>query len=201
MSSAFSQRPPFDRGWSPALIRNKTFELAELVAEYSEFHIQITINSDLYHKMVGSLLPKQSAFCNPYSILAYHLIMSVSHWTENGEIDGHVDFIFDEQGEVGRKAFAMWDRIKSYSEDGGPEIRGDAPISRSDTRVLPLQAADMIAWEVRQSTLGNSHEQLSPLRRINCFQTLVTVESMQKLRDSILQWSMERERNAATSHF
>jgi hypothetical protein len=66
-------------------------------------------------------------------------------------IDEPVDFIFDEQhgqSDLVQQAYSR------FIETAQPEVRkllGNRPIHRSDMDFLPIQAADLLAWNVRRS--------------------------------------------------
>jgi hypothetical protein len=68
-----------------------------------------------------------------------------------------VDFIFDEQGEIGLAAQGTWLEIKRNCEElaqrGGTDFRpyiGSMPDFRDEKQFLPIQAADLYAWNVRR---------------------------------------------------
>ncbi len=57
-----------------------------------------------------------------------------------------VDFIFDEQGDVRYEAASWYLETKeSFPPDARPFF-GSTPEFKDDMLILPLQAADMIAW-------------------------------------------------------
>lgn len=63
------------------------------------------------------------------------------------------DIIFDEQGSMGRCAAAWYVPIKHSFPLLAAHL-GGAPIFRDDEEMLPLQAADMLAWYVRREAEG-----------------------------------------------
>jgi hypothetical protein len=62
-----------------------------------------------------------------------------------------LDFIFDEQGEVGNEARFFYRIIRDGQPAAVRSILSKDPIFRDDKLVLPLQAADMLAWHVRRN--------------------------------------------------
>jgi hypothetical protein len=94
-----------------------------------------------------------SAWSNPY-VMAFRCLMDQFHlrrdeMTEVFPLDEPIDFIFDMQTEkkIIRDA---WDE---YLQKRNPEIRhrfGEEPRFLDDRVFLPLQAADLWAWHVRE---------------------------------------------------
>lgn len=60
-----------------------------------------------------------------------------------------VDIIFDERGEKA-KVLEIWDDFMDMLPDHMADVIGGPPSFQSDERILPLQAADMLAWHVRR---------------------------------------------------
>jgi hypothetical protein len=60
------------------------------------------------------------------------------------------DFVFDEQGkEIGR-ALKAWKHLERAAPPALRPMLRNPPISRNDKTVLPLQAADLLAWRLRR---------------------------------------------------
>jgi hypothetical protein len=86
-------------------------------------------------------------------VLFYHLILSVAANAKDLAWNRDCDFIFDDQGKLGRNAMAKWDWMKQ-NIDGANAVNvsaylGSPPTFGDDIKFLPLQAADMFAWLVR----------------------------------------------------
>ena len=68
------------------------------------------------------------------------------------DIDAEIDFIFDEQvGEMNR-ILSAWEEFKNLAPVPNNHL-GSVPIFRDEKKFLPLQAADMLAWFIRQRTV------------------------------------------------
>jgi hypothetical protein len=61
-----------------------------------------------------------------------------------------VDFIFDEQGKQIGRCLAAWKYWQEHAPDLVSRLIGSRPISGDDRTILPLQAADLLAWQVRR---------------------------------------------------
>jgi hypothetical protein len=107
-------------------------------------------------------LIRGTAFNDPYFVVFYHLILSIAANAEAIGWNRDCDFIFDDQGKIGKNAVSQWDWMKQ-NIDGANAANvsaylGPPPIFRDDVKFLPLQAADMLAWLVRDClTIGGSN--------------------------------------------
>jgi hypothetical protein len=72
-----------------------------------------------------------------------------------------VELIFDDQGLPGSKAASVNDWSTLSLSDQYRKLLAGRPVHRSDKVVVPLQAADMLAWHIRRgstdSGVGFSH--------------------------------------------
>ena len=79
-----------------------------------------------------------------------------------------VDFIFDEKGDMGLEALLWYSFIKSTMRPEICNLIGGSPVFRSDDHVLPLQAADLVAWQKRrQKEFGLGDSETAVAMRIN----------------------------------
>jgi len=96
----------------------------------------------------GRLLPKKSD--HPYFWAFYKMLLTVTTYQRQRGMCEKVDFIFDDQGKIGKRARRWYDKFLKIV---GPEVRerlGAEPIFRSDKEVVALQAADLYAWYVHR---------------------------------------------------
>jgi hypothetical protein len=100
---------------------------------------------------------------NPYK-LAFRCLMDMFH-TNRPKMAGSfplsesIDFIFDERSEK-KFVLEMWD---GYMNSRDPETRklyGSHPRFESDEKFLPLQAADLWSWWVREWTEAGTPEKI-----------------------------------------
>lgn len=59
-----------------------------------------------------------------------------------------IDFVFDERSEK-TPILRAWDALKESAVSRLPEFLGDDPVFKDEKKVLPLQAADLYAWWIR----------------------------------------------------
>jgi hypothetical protein len=87
---------------------------------------------------------------SPYFVLFYNIILSAAEFMDKAQLEGTIEFVFDEQGKIGKRARDWYYFIK---ERVRPEIRrrmGGEPIFKHDSELLPLKAADVLAWQIRR---------------------------------------------------
>jgi hypothetical protein len=91
----------------------------------------------------------------PYDILFSHVMARTTHSIRKRNLDDRVDFIFDEQGPLGDRAAISYRLSLPLLP---PELScyvGSPPMHKSDEEFLPLQAADMMAWQSRRFCSDN----------------------------------------------
>ena len=74
-----------------------------------------------------------------------------------------VNFIFDDAFEK-KHCLAAWDRLKQYSRPEVSALMGDTPSFETDDACLPLQAADLYAYWVREWEINGIADGLANLR-------------------------------------
>jgi len=105
-------------------------------------------------------------WANPY-YLAFRLLLDHFHIhpvpMENIPAGEPVDFIFDERTEK-KFILAAWDEIVERLSDEVKHPLGSTPRFENDQKFLPLQAADLWAWWVREWYEEDNHH---PPAKIN----------------------------------
>jgi hypothetical protein len=91
-----------------------------------------------------------------YGILFHGLMAAIVHHLKNQKIKEKIDFVFDEQGLLGKMATADFDWYRDRLPPELGEFIGGRPIHRNDEEFLPLQAAHTIAWLYRRYAHENN---------------------------------------------
>jgi hypothetical protein len=143
--------------WTDAERNERLLLFAKTVNQYALISVQTIIPVEIYKRVLGPIT-KQSAYW-----LAFHsLIAELAEFLIARNIDDKVEIYFDRQGDESE------DRIReSYREvakqvpaASAAKIAG-TPDFRDDKDVLPLQAADLIAWHVRRNIMETArHKEL-----------------------------------------
>jgi hypothetical protein len=153
MSEAAALKGQFGRGWNPALRDQRVFELAEIIAKHAMVRVDSWCYREPFDVTIKGILKDRPEFEDPYGILFYQLVFAIITFRlENGGTE--CDIIFDEQGIFPSRVLLYWDFAKSHSPrpERAPILASQsAPMFRNDRKFLPLQAADLFAWFVRNN--------------------------------------------------
>jgi Protein of unknown function (DUF3800) len=133
-------------GWPDDQRKIHTQELISIIHQHSRFGFAVTIDKKFYDTELdrenGS-----SGFFSAYSFCALKCLDMIRDWCEKSRYEGKIEYIF----EAGHKHQAELDRIfkqmepnESFSERY--RFGGHSFIAKDGG--LPLQAADMLAWQV-----------------------------------------------------
>lgn len=139
-------------GWTRGDADKKVLMLAKVIASFSPWSIQCCVSKTDHKETLGSVSPY--GMSNPYYACFYGVILAVARVHAANNVSVPVDFVFDEQGNIGHDAALMYEWTKARMEPGLQNVLGGSPIFRNDKLVLPLQAADMLAWHVRREASG-----------------------------------------------
>jgi len=163
MQEAESRKEQFE-GWADQAIEAKVLSLIPIACKYAKRRVECIFwqeHYDLAHAWFLVQIQKQMSplvfsqveriFSNPY-FLAFCLIMSDYAIRMEGEKSNEItDFVFDSQGKLGRSCVKWWKRMNDlipfmqYQRHIPHE-----PIHRDEKIFLPLQAADLLAWQTRR---------------------------------------------------
>jgi hypothetical protein len=69
-----------------------------------------------------------------------------------------VDYVFDEKGDAGAEALLWYSATKDAQQPDIRNLMGSTPVFKSDEEVLPLQAADLVAWRYRRLLEGREDD-------------------------------------------
>jgi hypothetical protein len=160
MSEAMNMEGQFKTGWTAPLRDQRIFELVEIIQELDPPRIECFLKRSNFDDFVKGII-SGDIFNDPYFVCFYHLILSIAANAKALEWNCDCDFIFDDQGKIGKNAVERWGWMKK-NIDGANAANvsaylGPPPIFRDDVKFLPLQAADMFAWLVRDCMTRGPH--------------------------------------------
>jgi hypothetical protein len=194
-SEAISLRGEFD-GWPGRLRDQKIFELAEVAERWAVARISAMVWKADFDAHIKGASPWRE-LDNPYFLLFYQIIiLTVSFILELGNgtfdiSDTRIEFVFDEQGVLGREAVEWWDVLKQALDPEKAQLLGGPPKFGSDKRLFPLQAADLLAWFVRNVVEGGESSVLTSavvqvLRRVPPYGGFISGEQMRNSRPELI---------------
>lgn len=122
--------------------------LAALTREHTMFRVDCALHQKNYLSIAkGRLAPQLD---NPYFFLFYQIILAATRLLDLMQSEDTVDWVFDEQGQIGSAANGWYLWIKNHAAPNIKRRLGSTPIFRDDNKVLPLKAADLFAWQIRK---------------------------------------------------
>ncbi len=152
-AEAESLRKQF-HGWSEEDRDAKVAELADIVIRHAMFGLSAILSWESYQSVQGEY---PAHYINPYALLFHSIINSAVHRMNRLCIDDKIEFIFDDQGMDGVNAVRNYRLAKDELPQAIRDRVSGLPMHRHDKDLLPLQSADMAAWQVRRCFYENRH--------------------------------------------
>lgn len=157
LGGQFSKR----KGWTETKRDDRIVTLARLIRKYAQVRITAWIRHDDYNTHIKPLPTpvRRLVQDSPYVMLFQQIILSAAVFGDRHGIVEPCDFIFDTQGAFSTEAMQWWPHFKRTvqlsSKSDLAKFVGDPPIFRDEKAFLPLQAADLYAWQVRNHYVEN----------------------------------------------
>ena len=155
MVEAFNRRDQFE-GWDVDArdVRLKAF--VDTINDYAMEGVVSILPLEPFNRIFFSNFPSKRfwrLFERLYFVSFYGIMATVFHYMEVRQIDGKVDFIFDKGNEAPVNILWAYDSfVNSAPADIRRHIGALTPVFEDDKNrdFLPLQAADMLAWQARR---------------------------------------------------
>ncbi|GKS64266.1 hypothetical protein YTPLAS72_15700 [Nitrospira sp.] len=126
----------------------KVQALANVIENHAMCRISAGMDWNNYREIARGNVPAHVD--SPYFFLFWNLIAEVANHQQRNNVREKVDFVFDEQGALGTTAVAWHPTLIATLPPFMSYILSSTPIFRDDAEVLPLKAADMLAWQMRR---------------------------------------------------
>ncbi|NJO34445.1 MAG: DUF3800 domain-containing protein [Rhodospirillales bacterium] len=164
LSQALSLRDEFSpsKGWTEDLRNERVAELVAIARRHALCGFSVSLNETIYNEFVTNFTPF-GELRDPYFLCFYQLVDAVTSARENQPTAEDLDYIFDEQGDVGKLAGAWWDQLHIVAQWRTTRPLGSRPVHRNDKKFRPLQAADLFAGLVRNEV--EQGERMTPFVR------------------------------------
>jgi len=188
-------------GWSPGQRDQRVMEFVEVISKSGILGgVASTVFWEDFNRISSEF---RDVPFHPYDLLLHGSIAHVVHFCQREGIQGPINFVFDEQEGWGNRALQAFDVVVSMLTDHERELIGGRPVHRDDRSFLPLQAADLIAWQIRRLCEDNKHldpeapaDQLvmnsSALRTLDRVGTLCNTYGIDRLRDMAVDFRAAR---------
>lgn len=149
MREAFGLNGQFG-GWSKVDRDEKVENLARIVRHFDLTPIHVSVSQRLVDEIVRPIAPYGLAGAYFHCFEAIILPLAVEQSKQKGLWQVPIDFIFDEQGGEGERAREVYRVIREQQAPQVRKVLSREPVFRDDKMVMPLQAADMLAWYIRR---------------------------------------------------
>jgi hypothetical protein len=125
---------------------DRVFKLCSIIQKYVDFGVVASFKWSVFQQ-AQSVAPR--TFFQPYGTLFHGMMSGVLNRILDADPYARLLFVFDEQGAAGHLASKIFDAI--FPELNPREQKALMGVSHlSDQDVLPLQAADCLAWLMRR---------------------------------------------------
>lgn len=167
----------------------RVFKLCSIIRKYVNFGIVASFKWSVFQQ-AQSEAPRY--FFQPYGVLFHGMMSSVLNRILDADRYARIVFVFDEQGKAGHVAIKTFDAI--FPDLNPREKKALMGVSHvSDLDVLPLQAADCLAWLMRRHAQEHpNHDEdladweppkpyLEPLRQIPRLHTYYPIQRFRNI--------------------
>ncbi|HBB95671.1 MAG TPA: hypothetical protein DC054_09795 [Blastocatellia bacterium] len=148
--------------------------LTEIVLSHMDYAMLSGIKWEHFKQVFQAGVPKTPSgrlhnyFKHPYYMCFHDVVACVlqKQWAEKL---GEVDFVFDEQGKMLGRSIEIFKKART-DRAFSPELRNIAQASQiipgDDKLVLPLQAADLVAWQSRNRSWPHTGRVTSSAKKL-----------------------------------
>jgi hypothetical protein len=157
MNEAARLKGQFDpqNGWDEAKRDDRLISFTRIIRKYVGIRIHAKICHADFDAHIKSIpVPKRMLFTDsPYTLLFQQIILAMAVRGDLYGVIGPCDFIFDQQVGFSEEITDQWsqfkDTVKRSSRSDLPALVGNLPEFKDEKSYLPLQAADLYAWQMR----------------------------------------------------
>jgi len=134
--------------WTQAQRDARIRRLVRLTKRKVLYRVESVLAWPNYDRVVKGKVPPE--IDSPYFLCFYNVIISFAAFMDKANIKGTVDWVFDDQGRIGKNASKWYQFITANITPQTRSRLGNKPIFRHDKSILPLKAADLYAWQIRR---------------------------------------------------
>ena len=136
-------------GMPDEFVRCKINDLLAIIDKHQPDGLYLFLDWDDYRTIIHEHLEEN--FRNPYHLLFPGIFdLIAAYQRQKGIFPEPIDVDFDEQGSAGQFAQGVYPMMKANCDEDTRKMLGRIPLMLNDKNVMPLQAADMLAWNVRR---------------------------------------------------
>ncbi|MER8844418.1 DUF3800 domain-containing protein [Mesorhizobium australicum] len=136
------------KGWTKEARDLKLKGLQRVINHFRPLSFQFTVNRGEHFRVLTPVSPR--GLGSPHFICCFSVISGVARYVAGTKANTQIEFIFDEQEGVSADMALLFHEMKRSITRGARKLISSAPAFKNDKLVLPLQAADMLAWHLRR---------------------------------------------------
>lgn len=137
------------RGWSVEERDERLFALIDTVSKQPIMTALVfALWWDDYRRAISEF--PEITDCHPYDMLFHGIMATTTSVLGKNRVASRIKFVFDDQGSAGLRAIRTYKRIREFLPTIQRELIVGSPELADDKVDLPLQAADLLAWQVRR---------------------------------------------------
>jgi hypothetical protein len=148
----------------------KVAALANVIRDVFPPALAFFMSWESYNRIIrGKVDPRLD---NPYAVLFFKIMAGVSEIQKRYDAAGGfgfhpVDFIFDNQGVAGLQCLDWYYALRDRVPEPDRTIIANDPQFKDDRQLLPLQAADMLAWHIRRHWDYPNEDRRNVMEKLN----------------------------------
>lgn len=143
------------QGWEQIDVDLKVIALTEVIVRLNPYIVTCFVDEGHHGASVGPIIRDVR---NPYSTCFMAMTVSIARMQLHHGLTIPVDYVFDEKGDTEQEALLWYATTKEAQPPEIQKLMGSTPVFRDDEEVLPLQAADLIAWRYRRLLEGDKND-------------------------------------------
>lgn len=135
-------------GWTQGDVREKLARLKALVDYYSPMSFHNSMSRSADWEAFKAIAPR--GLGNPHFSCTFGIVSSVSRFVASQNHSCKIEFIFDTQVEIEDEVDLFFDYMMESIPEESRALIARKPRYEDDRTFAPLQAADMLAWNLRR---------------------------------------------------
>lgn len=155
-SEAMSRKDEFD-GWSYIDAQKKVSRLIQVIVPHVTHRVSVTIDRAEFTRFMKVI--DVEVLDDPYYLLFISVVGLTIIYVDKQDDRAPISFVFDEQGSIGFRALDMVATVQKHIglhfTERQSELLIGLPTFANDKKMLPLQAADLYAGNVRRFHIDN----------------------------------------------
>lgn len=132
------------KGWTREQHLRKLAQLAKVIQKYEPVSVEVSVSTRDFKEILADHTPHDLR--HPYFSCFFALLVTAARTIDQLEMQGPINFVFDDQGKVGTEAAIWYEPVRQMQERRIQDLLGKKPVFRNDDDEPGLQAADMLAW-------------------------------------------------------